>query len=470
MTDPSSFLQQLDSWYEKRRDAILQDFFTFLSFPSISSEPHHAPDIRRCAEWLLNYLQAMGFQSELWETPGHPVVFASHTASKPNRPTLLLYHHYDVQPIDPISAWISPPFSPTLRGNDVYARGASDNKGQCFYSLTALKALSELINPLDLNIKILIEGEEESGGKGTTAILEQKKERLKADHLLVIDFDILAPDQPCINLGMRGILTAEVSCKNSATDLHSGIHGGIALNPNRALIQILTSLWDERGQVRIPDFYAAVTPSTEEILDLSFDFQKYEQEFGVKAYCPEAAPAPQDTSIKGQKAIRTANWLRPTVEINGIQGGYTGPGFKTVIPAEAHAKISCRLVPAQDPQKIGKALSQFLKEQAARFPGLDFQIEWHGGAPAYRTSPTTPLIQTASALYETLFKAPCHFTLSGGSVPIVTQLAAISGGEVALLGVALESDTIHAPNEHFNLDRLKKGFLFIGALINAKNV
>lgn len=465
--DLPPFLRQLDQWYEERQDSIIKDFFTFLSFPSISSEKQHTSDVRHCAQWLIDYLKAIGLHGELWETPGHPIVFASHQASSPGRPTLLLYHHYDVQPIDPAHQWISPPFSPALRDNKIYARGASDNKGQCFYSLTALKALFELVSPLDLNIKILIEGEEESGGHGTAIAIEQKKDLLKADHLLVIDFDILAPHYPSLTLGMRGILTAEVSCKNSATDLHSGVHGGVALNPNRALIQILSSLWDHQGRVRIPNFYSAVETLSNEalsVLDLSFDFQKYQNDFGIHAYCPEAL-AGEKNSKEAQKAIRTSNWLLPTVEINGIQGGYTGPGFKTVIPAVAHAKISCRLVPHQDPQKIGSALSDFLKQEAAHFPGLELQVKCHGGAAAYRTSPLTPVIQAAASIYETLFNTPCRYTLNGGSVPIVTQLAEISGGEVALIGVALESDNIHAPNEHFSLDRLKKGYLLMGGLL-----
>ena len=445
----------LQDWYKKHAQQIQKDFFTFLSFPSISTDTKFKEQTHQTAVWLCNYLKGFDLSAELWETVGHPIVFASHLKAGPSAPTILLYHHYDVQPVDPLELWHSDPFKPVIKDNAVYARGALDNKGQCFYSLSALRAFLELSKEIPLNIKVIIEGEEESGGKGTSLLLPNKKAELQADYLLVIDMDLPRAGIPGVTLGMRGILTMDVTCRNATTDLHSGMHGGIALNPNRVLAAALGKLWDESGRVRVANFYEDVKAPTKverELLDQEFDQKQYQKTFGVKAFANEKGFSPLE-----------ANWLRPTIEINGMSGGYTGIGFKTVIPAVAQAKISCRLVPDQDPVKIGLGIEEFLKMHMPQ--GVDLQVQIHHGAAAFRSRFDSFIVKIAASAYEEVMGERCRFLLCGGSVPIVTDLAKISGAEVALIGFGLAEDNIHAPNEHFGLDRFEQGFLTIGRIL-----
>jgi acetylornithine deacetylase/succinyl-diaminopimelate desuccinylase-like protein len=448
--------EQLKNWYQDHYEQILEDFFAFLSFPSISTDPHYKQDLRRTAEWLCNEMKKIGLEATLWETSGFPVVFGTYLKAGKDRPTLLIYHHYDVQPVDPLDLWKSDPFKPIIKKNQVYARGASDNKGQCFYSLTALKAFFELSQEINFNIKVFIEGEEESGGHGTTAVLQQKEAELKADHLLVIDFDIPNAFTPAMTLGMRGIVTLNIECANSSIDLHSGVHGGIALNPNRALATLLAGMWEKNGKVKVPHFYEDIVPLSQEFLsrvDMSFDREQYTRSFGVKAFCPEEG-----------YSIKESNGLRPTLEINGMWGGYTGPGFKTVIPAKAYAKISCRLVPDQDPEKIARIITEYLKSQAPK--GIEIQVEMHHGAIAYRSLCDSFIVKTAALAYEEIFGKPCKYLFCGASIPIVVDLVRASEAEVAMIGVGLADDDIHAPNEHFSLDRFELGYLTIGRILS----
>jgi acetylornithine deacetylase/succinyl-diaminopimelate desuccinylase-like protein len=348
-----SVQSKFDQWFEKNEKQILQDFLQFLKFPSISTDPAYKDNCLQTAEWLRCYLQKIGMTAVLWENPGLPVVFAEYCKAGPSRPTILLYQHYDVQPVDPLDLWQSAPFEPAIKEGKIYARGASDNKGQCFLTITALKGLLQVANDLQINLKLFIEGEEESGGKGTQYVIEKKKEALKADYLFAIDFDLPEKGVPGLTLGFRGLVAFNIECTNAAVDLHSVAHGGIALNPNRILAEILSKLWDEDGRIAIPHFYDEVKVWKKEELekiDLSFDEQTYRKEFGVGAFSK-------------QKGIshREANWIYPTVEINGMWGGYTGAGFKTVIPAKAFAKISCRLVPEQDPKKIEQLVRDFFR-------------------------------------------------------------------------------------------------------------
>lgn len=448
-------LETLKTWFSENREDILRDFFAFLRFPSISTDPAHAQDSLNTAAWLRDYLERIGLQAELWETSGFPIVFATHYAG-PDRPTVLLYHHYDVQPVDPLDLWKSDPFQPEVRDSKVYARGAVDNKGQCFYSVTALKAIFELCREIDINIKVFIEGEEESGGKSTFAILPSKREELQADYLLVVDFGIPDVYTPALIVGMRGIVTMEVECSNSSIDLHSGTHGGIALNPNRALASLLTRMWDENGHIAIPHFYDDVRSFSKEqlaLLDMSFDVKKYEKDFGVHAFCRELG-----------YSVVESNWLRPTLEINGVWGGYTGAGFKTVIPAKAFAKISCRLVPDQQAEKVAERIAAFLKAQAPQ--GIKIQTKIYHGASGYRSALDAQVVRLAANAFSEVFGKECRFQLCGASVPIVGALADSSGAEVAMMGVGLDSDDIHAPNEHFGLDRFELGYLVIGRTLS----
>ncbi|MBS0620119.1 MAG: dipeptidase [Verrucomicrobia bacterium] len=448
----------LEKWYRAHEEEILRDFMAFLRFPSISTDPTYAPEVRKTARWLSAYMNAFGLKTTIWESSGLPAVFGEDLRAGPDKPTVLIYHHYDVQPVDPLELWESPPFDPVIRDQKVYARGAVDNKGQCFYTLTALKALYQLMGTLPVNVKVFIEGEEESGGPGTLEIIRQKKEALRADHLLIVDLDIPAPGMPAITVGMRGLVALNIECSNSSGDLHSGVHGGIALNPNRALVQMLAKLWDPSGRVAVPGFYDRVKPFPKEHrdhLDLSFDEAAYKKEFGVRAFAGEEGCS-----------LRESNWLRPTLEINGMSGGYTGTGFKTVIPAKASAKISCRLVPDQDPEEIAKQIETYLREVAPQ--GIEVHVSVHHGAPAFQGKLDSSIVKTAALAYEEVLGKPCKYLLCGASVPIVVDLAEASGAEVALIGMGLATDAIHAPNEHFGLDRFEMGYLTIGRIIGGR--
>lgn len=448
-----------EKWYRKHRRGILEDYFRFLQFKSISADPSFAKECNKCAKWLKSYLTKMGLKTEIWETTGKPVVFATYGKEEPNRPTLLLYHHYDVQPVDPLELWKSDPFTPTVRKGSVYARGAQDNKGQCFYSLSAVRALLELCDPLRFNLKIFIEGEEESGSSGTEEILLSQKKALKSDYLLVVDSGLTASDIPSISLGIRGILTMEITCRGADIDLHSGSLGGIAYNPNRALATALSKLWDVDGKVAIPHFYEDVKGISESELsrlDLDVSEEEMRKNFGLRALCPEPG-----------FSIGESVTIRPTVEINGMSGGYAGEGFKTVIPAVAKAKVSCRLVPDQDPQKIFKHLKNFLERQMPK--GMEIEIQCDHGAPAFRSSKDSLIAKLTAKAYEDVLKKPCQHRLSGGSVPIVAQLAKVSQAATVMMGYGLDTDQIHAPNEHFGLDRFEKGFLTMGRIFSRLN-
>ncbi len=449
-------MTQLREWYRENREEVFKDFFTFLRFPSISTDPEFKGEIQKTADWLVRYLTQIGLETELWPTPGHPVVFGRHMKAGKERPTLLIYHHYDVQPVDPLELWKTPPFEPAIRENQVYARGAVDNKGQCFYSLTALKAFFSLAKECNFNLKVFIEGEEESGSKGTSAILKEKRKELEADSLLVVDFGIPNIETPGITVGMRGLVTLEVECENSRVDLHSGSHGGIALNPNRVLATLLAGMWDEKGHVKIPGFYEDVKPLSKEALakiDMSFDQDDYFKKFGVRAVCKEEG-----------FSLKESNWLRPALEINGMSGGYSGIGFKTIIPSKSQAKISCRLVPAQDPKKIVKLIEAYFQANTPK--GLKIKVTSLGGAPSYHSSLNSSLVKTVNLAYEEVFGKSCQYLFSGASVPIIVELAEVSGAEVAMMGVGHDEDDIHAPNEHFGLDRFELGYLTMGRILS----
>jgi acetylornithine deacetylase/succinyl-diaminopimelate desuccinylase-like protein len=429
-------------------EQLTRDYFDFLRFRSISADPEYGGEMRACADWVAKYLEESGLQVEQWETPGYPVVAGKWMGAE-GKPTLLLYGHYDVQPVDPLDEWESDPFEPTVRGRDVFARGAQDNKGQILYAMAAIRALMKRDGKLPINVKVCIEGEEESKSVGFSKVLEERKEQLQADYLVAPDFDIPAADRPSIVLGLRGLVALTVDLRGSKHDLHSGMAGGIVYNPNHALVEMLAALRNEEGQVVVPGFYDDVEMLSDEERDLLTldlgDEQLYREEFEAEANGGEADLPPGESAR-----------ARPTLEINGISGGYSGPGFKTVIPAQAQAKISCRLVPHQDHAKIRDAIVKFLEERCPK--GMEMTVTDHGGAGAMRASVKGPLVDALAKAYEEVFGKECVRTLSGGSVPITQQLARVAGAEAVFMGTGLMSDAIHAPNEHFNLDRQRLGF------------
>lgn len=456
MTHSQDTLEQLQTLFEADKNQFLKDYFTFLEFPSISSEPDFKNDMLNCVKWLKQYVEKIGFKTEIWETEGHPILFAANLDAGPAKPTLLIYNHYDVQPVDPLELWKSSPFTPEIRNNQVYARGAQDNKGQCFYVLQALKALWNRDKKFPLNIKLVIEGEEEMGSHSLSNILSKKKEPLKADYLAVVDMGINHIDEPALNLGIRGIITMDVEAEGSTTDLHSGSHGGMAYNPIHALCEVIANLRDADGKITIPHFYDDVkelSESERDCLSLDFDQTQYKRSFGIEASGGEKTYSPFERA-----------WIRPTIEVNGIRGGYCGEGFKTVIPAKAYAKVSCRLVPNQDPNKIGQLVADYLEKHAPK--GIQIKVHLHkGGGTAVRANHSSKIVKAFSKAYEEVFNAPCKYIFSGGSIPVITELAKTSGGEVLLLGLGLPDDQIHAPNEHFGVDRLEKGFLIMARAI-----
>jgi acetylornithine deacetylase/succinyl-diaminopimelate desuccinylase-like protein len=453
-----SDIKKLSRLYDRNKANILENYFQFLRFKSISSEIEHQKDSANCASWLKDYLKQAGLAVEVFESPsGNPIILASWSGAGPDKPTVMIYNHYDVQPVDPLELWTSPPFEPTIRDNKVYARGAQDNKGQCHYVISAIKYLLEEQGTLPVNIKLCIEGEEECGSGFLSEILKKQTSAsfFSSDYLLIVDLGYHKEDVPAISLGVRGLCALTVEFKGANIDLHSGSHGGIVYNPNHALVEVLAKLRDDMGRITVPGFYddvVDVSSSELENIDMYFDQDEYFANFGVRPNGGE----------KSYKFLESA-WLRPTLEINGITGGYTGDGFKTVIPATSKAKISCRLVPNQQPEIIARRLSEFIQKITP--DEIKVTITEHKGGASVRTSANSVISRTASRAYSEVFSKPCGYVYEGGSIPIVSELASKSKAEVVLMGFGLPSDMIHAPNEHFGLDRLEKGFITIARIL-----
>ena len=441
-------MEKLRSWLDREFSKIQEELFAFLRFKTISTDPAYLEEHLKCCQWLSGIFQEMQFKTEIIETPGLPLFYAENLSAGEKRPTVLVYGHYDVQPVDPLELWKSDPFEPVENQGNVYARGALDDKGQIFFAAVAARALLAVNGSLPVNLKFCIEGEEESGSVGLAKSLSAIKKKISADYLLVVDCGLPDAETPAINLGGRGIATMELLLKGSFEDLHSGLYGGIAYNPNRALAELLAECWDENGLVRVPHFYDDVVDGNRQLFSEASMSEKDFKQVGIEAF---AAP-------KGSSLLE-ANWFMPTLEINGIAGGYAGAGFKTVIPAEAHAKISCRLVPDQDPEKIGKLVADFFKKKVKK--GIQIQVNIHPGGKPYCGSPDSPLAKAVAMAYVEIFNKPCLNTLSGGSIPIVSDLVHATGAEVVGMGYGLASDNMHAPNEHFGLDRFKKGILTV---------
>ena len=440
-------MKELQAWIDANFEKIRDDYFSFLRFKTISSDPTLLAEHERCAKWLKNYFQAFGCHSEVIQTPHMPIVYAEDMSAGKSAPTLLIYGHYDVQPVDPIELWKSDPFEPVEKNGMVYARGATDDKGQVFFAITALRLMKALHRKLPVNVKFCIEGEEEDGSQGLFKTLPLLKEKLSTDYLFIIDVDLLDAKTPSINLGARGIVAIEAVLRGSNTDLHSGIFGGIAYNPNRAASELIASLWDADGRITVPHFYDDVVELTAlEKQFFSLSNGHLALDAGIEALGGE----------KGYNSLE-ASWLRPTLEINGLSGGYSGPGFKTVIPAETRIKITCRLVPNQDPEKIGHYVADFLRKKVKK--GIHINVDVGHTARAYRArADSIPAVAVAKA-FEEIFHKPCKKIFSGGSIPIVAAFMDVLKPDAVGLGYGLASDNVHAPNEHFGLDRFNMGIL-----------
>lgn len=445
-------------YFERNREQLLETFKTFLRFESVSTETAYREQVRACVQWLEQLLKTMGFNTEICETSTHPVLFASCSAGERAGavPTIAIYNHYDVQPVDPIELWSSPPFEPEIREGEVYARGAQDNKGQCFYVIAALQAMLERRGSLPINVKLIIEGEEEAGSRGLHEILDSRAAALSANYLAIVDMGLHSLDRPAVTLGLRGVVTMTLTVTGSKGDLHSGLYGGAAYNPLHALVEMLAKSRDSSGKITIPGFYdGIIEPGKDELdqLDFSFDEHEYVAETG-------SAPTGGEKNFSPLESV----WLRPTLEINGIGGGYFGSGFKTVIPGQAVAKISARLVPGQDSSRIARSIEEFFQSTAPAGVAVAVSdVVTTGGA--IRTSPNSVGIRAAAQAYREVSGKTCGFILSGGSIPVVAELSKATGAEPVLIGWGLPEDNMHAPNEHFGVDRLKLGLATIARLL-----
>ncbi len=443
-------MDRLRAWLEREFSGICEEFFSFLRFKTVSADPAYLEEHSRCCEWLNALFRKMHFRTEIIETSGLPLFYAECLEAGEGAPTVLIYGHYDVQPVDPLDLWKSGPFEPEVRGQEVYARGALDDKGQILFAAMAARALLAVDGKLPVNLKFCIEGEEECGSKGLSEGLSSLKEKLQAEYLLIVDCGLPDANTPAIDLGGRGIVTMDLTLKGSNEDLHSGMFGGVAYNPNRALAELIASCWDADGRVAVPHFYDDVVELSEE------ELRPFAESYG-KGHAKEAGI--EALSGERGRSLVEANWFRPTLEVNGMAGGYAGAGFKTVIPAMAAAKISCRLVPNQDPKKIAQHVVDFLKSKVKR--GIHLEVKLHQMARAYRGRADSLLARAVGSAYEELFQRPCLKILSGGSIPIAASLADATGAEVVGMGYGLAGDNMHAPNEHFGLDRFKKGILTV---------
>jgi acetylornithine deacetylase/succinyl-diaminopimelate desuccinylase-like protein len=434
----------------------LEELFAFLRFPSISTDSQHAGDVRACAEWLLAKLADMGLSSELHTTPKHPVVIARN-AHLPGRRTVLVYGHYDVQPVDPIHLWTSNPFQPEIRDGRIWARGATDNKGQMLAHVLGVGKTLRESGELPVNMIFLFEGEEEIGSPNLTAFLHDHRAALACDVIAVSDTGMVAPGVPTLSYGLRGITCCEAILRGPKGDLHSGIFGGAVANPAAAIARLVASLHTPDGRVAIHGFYDAVLPLED------WERALWSQVPGVSdADFLRVTGAP---ALFGEPGYASAErvWARPTAEVNGIGGGYQGEGSKTVLPAEAFVKLSFRLVPDQNPADILTKVKHHLARHCP--PGVGIEVTCgHDGKP-YLTDPHSPYGRAAQAALRTAFHAEPVLIREGGSVPIVQTFRDILGADTLLLGLALPDAQIHAPNENFPVANFDAGIRLNQALL-----
>lgn len=423
----------------------------YLRFPSVSAQKKHQKDMQACAAWLVKHCQQIGLEARLLSTSGHPIVVAkTPRPAKGHKPHFLVYGHYDVQPPEPFELWKSPPFQPRIEGRSIYARGAADNKGQHFAHLKAVEAYLKTGTPLPCNLTFVIEGEEEVGSKSFTPFLKQHRRELACDAIVISDTGMPGLKYPALTYALRGIIGFEVTVHGPARDVHSGIFGGAIENPAMALCQLLGRVRDENGRIAIPGFYDDVVPLSayerRQLARLPLKPRDLQRLLGVpKLFGERGFTAEEQRSA------------RPTFEINGLTSGYQGEGDKTIIPAWARAKITCRLVPNQNPASIFKLISAHLKKTCP--PTVRLEISNWRGSEAYMVSPKSAQAQAALRALEAAFGHKPVLLREGGSIPIVADMKRILGADALLLGLALPDANAHSPNEKFNLDCFAKGQL-----------
>lgn len=448
MASLDQVLEQIDN----ALDGSVQRLFELLRIKSISTDPAFKDDCRIAAEWLASELKELGFDSSVRDTPGHPMVVAHHDGPTDDAPHVLFYGHYDVQPVDPVDLWVDPPFEPKIKDLDgrkvITGRGSSDDKGQLMTFVEACRAYKQATGLLPCRVTILFEGEEESGSPSLQPFLEANAEELKADLALVCDTNMWDEQTPAISAGLRGLVGEEITIKAADRDLHSGYFGGIAANPIHILSKILADIHDDNGRVTINGFYDGVSETPTQILE----------SWKALGRTGETLLGPIGLSIpSGEKgrSVLELTWARPTAEVNGISGGYTGEGFKTVIASEASAKVSFRLVGEQDPDAIRKNFREFVK---ARLPeDCSVEFEEHGGSPAIQLPYDSDALTAAKQVLTDEWPKPAIMVGMGGSIPIVGDFQALLGMQSLLVGFAQPDDRIHSPNEKYNLTSFHKG-------------
>jgi len=438
------------------RASHLEDYYSFLRFPSVSTDAEYAEKVTECAHWLVEKLTGIGLETKLVPTPGHPVVWAKNK-HQPGRRTVMIYGHYDVQPPDPLDLWDSPPFEPVLKNGYVFARGSTDNKGQILAHILGVQEVLEKDGDLPVNLHFVIEGEEEIGSGNLGNFLSQNKEALRCDVVVVSDTGMIAPGVPTLSYGLRGVTALEMKVTSAQMDLHSGIYGGAVANPITALAQLLATLHDREGRVAIPGFYDKVKPledwEREAWRNLPIDGDK------------EVLKETEAPALFGETGYSTLErlWARPTAEINGIGGGYQGKGTKTVIPSHAMAKLTFRMVPNQ----VGEDLLELAKTHLRKNlpPGVTLEITDGHSGPWYLTDPHSAFGMAAQRALKEAFNAEVALIREGGSIPITTQFRTILGVETLLVGLALPGCRAHSPNENFPLENLDGGIRLNKAML-----
>jgi len=426
---------------QSNQQRFLEELFELLRIPSISADSRHKEDVRKAAAYVVKKLKEAGADTaELCETSGHPIVFGEKIIN-PSLPTVLVYGHYDVQPPDPLNLWESPPFEPVVKDGKIYARGSCDDKGQFYMHIKAFEAMMKL-NKLSCNVKFMIEGEEEVGSDNLGTFVKENKDKLKADVILISDTSLISLDTPSITVGLRGLSYVEVEVTGPNRDLHSGVYGGAVANPVNVLSKMIASLHDENGRITIPGFYdkvAELSAGEREALNKApFNLENYKKELGIE-------------EVQGEKGFTTLErtGIRPTLDVNGIWGGYTGEGAKTVLPSKAYAKISMRLVPNQNNHEITELFTKHFESIAPKSVKVKVTA-LHGGEPAVTPTDSKAFLAASSAFLNVWGKAPIP-TRDGGSIPIVSLFKKELGLDSVLMGFGLDSDAIHSPNEHYGV-------------------
>ncbi|WP_419803869.1 dipeptidase [Terriglobus sp.] len=441
-------LEQALAFAASNQEHALEELKAFLRIPSISTLPEHAADVRRAAEFLAAELERIGMDNvRVIDTTGHPLVYAD-SLHAPGKPTVLCYGHYDVQPPDPLGEWTTPPFEPDVRNGNIYARGAVDDKGQLWMHVKALEALLKQ-GPLPVNVRVIAEGEEEVGGEAIAAHLREHPDSLEADVALVSDTDMFAPDLPTLCVGLRGMIYTEIEVRGARTDLHSGMYGGAAPNPFFALAQILTGLKDAEGRILIPGFLEKAEKPTDT------ELAAWQQlPFDENAYREHEVGSPALTGEPGYSVLERL-WSRPTLEVHGMPGGFTGAGAKTVIPAKATAKVSMRLVPGITPQDAFTMLRDAVAALSPASVTSEVRLI-HSGDPVV-VSTDNPFVASATEAMRQVFHRDTVFVRGGGSIPIVGDFQRNLGIPTLLMGFGLPDDNLHAPNEKFHLANFYRG-------------